>query len=92
MKNIIVSITFISLILVISYYTVYGQKGLIHLNKLKNELAKIEKVNMKYCKDNKSLRKEIDLLKYNYDYIADRARLELGLVKKSEIIYHIKKK
>lgn len=92
MKRLIVSITFISLILVITYHTVYGQKGLLHLRKLNSELNKIENTNRNYKINNILLRKEIDLLKYNFEYIEECARLELGLVKKNEIIYHIQKK
>lgn len=92
MKKVLITTSFTILILVISYITIYGQKGLIYLRSMQYQLAKLEQVNIKYKINNKKLREEIDLLKYNSKYIEDKARTELGLVKKEEIIYHMDKK
>ena len=56
------------------------------------ELNNIKKINNNHRLENKLLREEIDLLKYNNLYIEEKARKELGLIKNNEIIYHIKKK
>ncbi len=69
----------------------FGQKGFTHLNKLNSELAVIEDINTKYSIENKFIRKEIDLLKYDTKYIEEKARKDLGLIKDREIIYHLKK-
>ena len=76
----------------ITYQTIFGDKGLIHLNQLEEELNSIKKINNNHRLENKLLRVEIDLLKYNNLYIEEKARKELGLIKNKEIIYHIKKK
>ena len=76
----------------ITYQTIFGKKGLIHLNQLEEELNSIKKINNNHRLENKLLREEIDLLKYNNLYIEEKARKELGLIKNKEIIYHIKKK
>ena len=80
------------LLSLITYQTIFGDKGLIHLNQLEEELNSIKKINNNNRLENKLLREEIDLLKYNNLYIEEKARKELGLIKNKEIIYHIKKK
>ena len=80
------------LLSIITYQTIFGDKGLIHLNQLKEELNSIKKINNNHRLENKSLREEIDLLKYSDLYIEEKARKELGLIKNKEIIYHIKNK
>ena len=73
----------------ITYQTIFGDKGLIHLNQLEEELNNINKINNKHRLENKLLREEIDLLKYNDFYIEEKARKDLGLIKNKEIVYHI---
>ena len=80
------------LLSIITYQTIFGDKGLIHQNQLEEELNSIKKINNNYRLENKLLREEIDLLKYSDLYIEEKARKELGLIKNKEIIYHIKKK
>jgi cell division protein FtsB len=79
------------LLSLITYQTIFGDKGLLHLNQLEEELNSIKKINNNHRLENKLLREEIDLLKYNNLYIEEKARQELGLIKNKEIIYHIKK-
>ena len=85
-------IILVALLSLITYQTIFGDKGLIHLNQLEEELNNIKKINNNHRLENKLLREEIDLLKYNNLYIEEKARKELGLIKNKEIIYHIKKK
>ena len=82
----------IALLSLITYQTIFADKGLIHLNNLQKELNNIKKINNNHRLENILLREEIDLLKYNNLYIEEKARKELGLIKNKEIIYHIKKK
>lgn len=95
MMPIKINISFLVLVVLLSlitYQTIFGDKGLIHLNQLEEELNSIKKINNNHRLENKLLREEIDLLKYNNLYIEEKARKELGLIKNKEIIYHIKKK
>lgn len=95
MMPIKINITILILVVLLSlitYQTIFGDKGLIHLNQLEEELNSIKKINNNHRLENKLLREEIDLLKYNNLYIEEKARKELGLIKNKEIIYHIKKK
>ena len=91
-KIYISNIILVVLLSLITYQTIFGDKGLIHLNQLEEELNNIKKINNNHRLENKLLREEIDLLKYNNLYIEEKARKELGLIKNKEIIYHIKKK
>ena len=91
-KNYISNIILVLLLSLITYQTIFGDKGLIHLNQLEEELNNIKEINNNHRLENKLLREEIDLLKYNDLYIEKKARKELGLIKNKEIIYHIKKK
>ena len=91
-KNNISFLILAILLSLITYQTIFGDKGLIHLNQLEEELNSIKKINNNYRLENKLLREEIDLLKYSNLYIEEKARQELGLIKNKEIIYNIKKK
>lgn len=90
-KNYIINAIYILILLTITYQTVFGEKGLIHQKQLEEELNNINNINNKHRLENKLLREEIDLLKHNNLYIEEKARKDLGLIKKKEIIYHIKK-
>ena len=90
-KDNINKVVLLVLLSLITYQTIFGDKGLIHLNQLEEELNNINKINNKHRLENKLLREEIDLLKYNDFYIEEKARKTLGLIKNKEIIYHIKK-
>ncbi len=91
-KNYIIILLLVVLLSLITYQTIFGEKGLIHLNQLEDELKNIKEISNNHRLENKLLREEIDLLKYNNLYIEEKARKELGLIKNKEIIYHIKKK
>jgi cell division protein FtsB len=91
-NNYISNIILVVLLSLITYQTIFGDKGLIHLNQLEEELNNIKKINNNHRLENKLIREEIDLLKYNNLYIEEKARKDLGLIKNKEIIYHIKKK
>lgn len=91
-KIYISNIIFIVILSLITYQTIFGDKGLVHLNQIEEELNNIKKINNNHRLENKLIREEIDLLKYNNLYIEEKARNDLGLIKNKEIIYHIKKK
>ena len=52
----------------ITYQTIFGEKGFIHLNQLEEELKNINNINNKHRLENIFLREEIDLLKNNNIY------------------------
>ncbi len=81
---------FIPIFLIVSvmiFFTVFGDKGLLQVYRLRRELKEIERVNRELQQENERLRAEINNLRTNKKYIEELARRELGLVKKGEIIY-----
>jgi len=84
----------IPILLIVSvmiFFTVFGDKGLLQVYRLKRELKEIERVNRELQQENERLRAEINNLRTNKKYIEELARRELGLVKKGEIVYQFDK-
>ena len=64
-----------------------GERGLMNVFSLKNELKEIENYNQILKKENGRLNDYIYLLKNDQRYIEKIAREELGLVRTEELIY-----
>lgn len=75
------------IILITTYFTIFGERGILQLRKLEQETKTIKASAEKIKEENERLKKEIKLLKNDKQYIEKVARKELGLVKKDEIIY-----
>lgn len=80
-------ILFILLFLVFCFFAFFGDKGILHLLRLKSELARIHEVNLRIEEENRKLKEEIRRLKHDKHYIEEIARKELGMVKEGEIVY-----
>jgi len=74
-------------ILVIAYYTIFGERGILQMRKLGHNLENIRVSTEKLKEENDGLKKEIRLLQEDEDYVEAIAREELGLAKEDEIIY-----
>ena len=80
------------LILLIVFFSIFGEKGLAHLFRLNKELQMIEKYNENLINENLKLKKEISILKNEEDprylkFIEKIAREELGWAEEDELIY-----
>jgi cell division protein FtsB len=84
-KRILVIILFLSLIF--GFFTVFGDKGILHLFRFQKELARIKEANAKMEEENRKLREEVKRLQVEKRYIEEIARKELGMVKEGEVIY-----
>ncbi|MCX8118189.1 MAG: septum formation initiator family protein [Desulfobacterota bacterium] len=73
--------------LLFGFFTFFGEKGLLHLIRLKKELARIREMNLKLSEENEKLKEEIRRLRNDKGYIEEVARKELGLVKEGELLY-----
>ncbi len=82
-----VLVTVLLLVSVMTFFTFFGEKGLVQVYRLRGELKEIERANMELRQENEGLRAEIGNLRTNKKYIEELARRELGLVKKGEIVY-----
>ncbi len=77
----------LSFFLILGFFTFFGDKGILHLIRLRKELARIKEVNIKVEEENRKLKEEVRRLRYEKRYIEEIARKELGMVKEGEIIY-----
>jgi cell division protein FtsL len=75
------------LFLILGFFTFFGDKGILHLLRLQNELARIKETNAKIEEENRRLREEVSRLQHEKRYIEEIARKELGMVKEGEVIY-----
>lgn len=91
MKKIVIAIAFICTLITLVILTIFGQRGFVHMIKLKEELREIENKNAQLKGENESLKKEIDLLKNDLKYLEEIARNELGLIKDDETVYRLGK-
>ena len=75
------------LIVLLAIYTVAGDRGAVHLWRLRGEKAKLDEVNLRFQKENEALRQRITLVRNNNFYLEKLAREELNLVRPGEVIY-----
>jgi cell division protein FtsB len=92
MSKKIISLLFILILLMLLAVTVFGQRGLLHMTRLKDELRRFEASNQKLQQENLTLKRQIEQLKNDRHHLEDLARDELGLAKENELIYDLKKK
>ena len=74
-------------IVLLSVYTIIGERGAIHLWRLRGEKAKLDEQNYRLSKENEALRQRITRLRYDDSYLEKIAREELNLARSGEIIY-----
>lgn len=75
------------IILVITYYTVFGKRGVLELRKLERTLEEARAKTEEVKSENERLKQEIQRLQSDEQYIEKLARQELGLARKDEMIY-----
>ncbi|MFO8056911.1 MAG: septum formation initiator family protein [bacterium] len=75
---------FIALIL---GFTVFGDRGLVSLIKMKRQKEALVRQKEKLEESNRELRQQIDRLRDDYLYIERLAREELGMVKPKEFVF-----
>lgn len=76
-----------SSIVLLSLYTIVGDRGAIHLWRLQGEKEKLDEQNHRLHKENEALRQRIFRLRNDDSYLETIAREELNLVRPGEIIY-----
>ena len=68
---------------------VYGDHGLAHLSRMRNEQRDLERAAFELQQRNEHLRERIEKLHSDDAYLERLARERLGLVKKGEILYRV---
>jgi len=84
-------LTVVVFIVIMGLFTIYGDRGLLHLSRLNHEIKRMETANESFREENKALKKEIFLLKNNREYLEETIRKEVGLVRKNEVVYQFNK-
>ena len=74
-------------IVLLSLYTIVGDRGAIHLWRLQGEKEKLDEQNYRLHKENEALRQRIFRLRNDDSYLETIAREELNMVRPGEIIY-----
>lgn len=68
-------------------FTTFGDRGLLHLSRLREEKKKLDDRNFVLQKENELLRERIYRLRHDNFYLEKSAREELGLARQGEIVY-----
>ncbi len=74
-------------IVTLSLFTIFGERGAIHLLRLWQEKKTLEENNFLLQKENETFRERIHRLRHDDLFLEKVAREELGLVRPGEIIY-----
>ncbi|HXG50574.1 MAG TPA: septum formation initiator family protein [candidate division Zixibacteria bacterium] len=76
-----------SVLALLAVLTVVGDRGVLHLLRLKGEKARLDEQNYRLQKENELLRQKIRRLRSDNFYLEKLAREELNLVRRGEVIY-----
>ena len=74
-------------ILFILFFTVFGERGLLRIHHLDQEIKDVRKRLEELKAENEKLKREIEALKSDRRYLESIARKDFGLVRSNEIIY-----
>jgi len=69
----------------------FGNRGLWDSYLMQQRLRELQRTNHDIIRDNESLKKEINLLQSNLNYIEMIARNDLGMVKQGDVVFRISK-
>jgi cell division protein FtsB len=75
------------LILLLAVVTAVGERGAIHLWRLRGEKNRIDEQNYRLQKENEALRQRVSRIRNDNHYLEKLAREELNMVRPGEIIY-----
>jgi cell division protein FtsB len=77
----------VGLILLVWYFSLFGEKGLIKIIQLRRERDRIIADVSRMEEENKRLQEEIKRLREDSRYLESVARRDLGLIKENEILF-----
>lgn len=80
-----------AVILFILFFTVFGERGLLHIQHLNRDKDELQKQAEALKVENDRLRREIEALKTDHRYLESIARRDFGLVRPNEIVYQFPK-
>ncbi len=77
----------VTLLFTLSLFTVFGDRGLLHLWRLSGEKRKLDESNFRLQRANEVLREQVYRLRHDDRYLEKVAREDLGLVRRGEFVY-----
>jgi len=77
------------IILFVGFFIVFGNRGLLDNQRLKEKLSDLRTENSRFEALNSSLKREVVLLREDLRYIEAVARNELGMMKKGDLLYRL---
>jgi len=83
------TLLFITLIILIQYPLWFGRGGWLNVFDLQKKYQAQRAVNLELDRENDALRAEVNDLKRGTDAIEERARDELGMIKKDEVFFEV---
>jgi cell division protein FtsB len=78
---------FCGLFIILSLFTIFGDRGIFHLRRLRGEKEALDERNFILLRENEALRERIRRLRHDDFYLEKIAREELGLARPGEIVY-----
>jgi cell division protein FtsB len=75
------------LLLALSIVTLVGERGALHLLRLRQQKMRLDEENFRMQKENEALRRQILRIRHDDYYLEKLAREELNMVRPGEIIY-----
>ncbi|HEX7232628.1 MAG TPA: septum formation initiator family protein [Candidatus Binatia bacterium] len=76
-----------ALIILLALITVIGERGVLHLWRLRGEKNRLDEQNFHLQKENETLRQRVYRIRNDNAYLEKVAREELNLVRPGEIVY-----
>lgn len=80
-----------SLILMVSLVTIVGERGALHLWRLRGEKTQLDEQNYRLQTENRTYRERIARIRNDNQYLEKLAREELNLVRPGEVVYRFPK-
>ena len=80
------------LIILLSVVTIVGERGALHLWRLRGEKVRLDEQNFRLQLENQNLHQRIMRIRNDDDYLEKLAREELNLVRPGEIVYRFQSK
>jgi len=78
---------FSTLIVLLSLVTIVGERGALHLWRLRAEKIRLDEQNFRLQQENENLRQRIFRIHNDDDYLEKLAREELNLVRPGDVVY-----
>ena len=82
---------FLALVLALQYALWFSSGGLVQIWRLHHDMAAVQVENAALAERNRVLQAEVDDLKQGNEALEERARNDLGMIKKNETFYEIVK-